>query len=76
MRKKYYILDKIEENIALLETEKGVIKTVHISSLPENANTGDCFVFDGARYIFDEEYTKSRRKQIAEIKNRLIGNNK
>ncbi len=76
MKSEHYILDRIEENTAVFENGKGIFITVSSSVIPENSNSGDCFILKNGNYVFDEKYTKTRRQQISNIKNRLCANNK
>lgn len=76
MRNKHFILDRIEENTAFLESDKGSFIAVNLSVIPKDSNSGDCFIFENGNYVLDEKYTKARREQISDIKNRLCGNNK
>ncbi len=68
---KTYILDRFEENFAVLEAEDGTTVDIPTERI-KNAEEGDVVIFDGERYIADKVRTKKRRAVIAEKMRRLF----
>ena len=65
------ILDRIEEETAVIESDSGMIE-VSIQMLGENICEGDVLIQDGERYIKDDAATAERKQKIAELyRNRL-----
>lgn len=68
-----WILDRFEEDYAILEGEETVI-SLPKKALPEGARPGDCFrPAESGGYIFDREATAARRERIAALKHKLCG---
>lgn len=65
------IIDRFEENKAVLETD-GRFITVDKSSLPAEAREGDVLSFDGAVYAIDEKARNKREKRIRSLVNDLF----
>ncbi len=67
-----YAIDKIEENIAILEDintkEK---KEINIANLPKDIKEGSILVFKDNKYILDKKEEEKRRKIILEKFNKL-----
>lgn len=59
------IIDRIDESIAVLETDEENI-IVECSSLPDNSKEGDVLRFENGCYIIDKEETERRRTIIRE----------
>lgn len=66
------IIDRFEGDIAVLETDGGMIE-LNRFYLPENAAEGDVLVHDGGEWYIDRETTENRRNQIREKLRRLMG---
>ncbi len=66
-----YILDRIESNIAILETEKGEFINISSSLLPDNTNEGDVVLFDNGEYTILSDETNKRKKRIKNLRNSL-----
>ena len=62
-----YIIDRFEEEYAVLEREDGKILNILKSSLPD-AKKGDVIIFENSIYTVDKEETERRKKIIAEKK--------
>ncbi len=66
MKKKFFAIDRFEENFAVLEDEDESHINVLRSKLPIGVNEGDVmFLLDG-HYFFDKEETERRRNYIIE----------
>lgn len=65
-------LDRIEDDKAVLESPEGEMIFFSPKILPENAKSGDCFVFEDGKFLFAEETTKSRRKKISKLLESII----
>lgn len=67
-----YAVDKIENNIALLENistrEK---KEVATSLLPSSINEGSILIYQDGKYIIDNNTEKERRNKLLDKFNRL-----
>lgn len=62
---KKYIVDRIEENIVVLEDEKtGEMLEVSKSDIKVDINTGDLLKFENDSYTVDTEGTLKRKKRI------------
>lgn len=66
-----YIVDRIEENLVILQNKTGENKEIPISELPE-ANEGDVVAFENGKFTFDKEETDMRKKIIAEKLSKLF----
>ncbi len=65
------IIDRFEEDKAVLETDAGFI-TVDRNVLPIEAREGDVLVFDGTGYFIDEKKRNNREKHIRSLVNDLF----
>ena len=68
-----YIVDRFEENFAVLEKEAGGTVDVPVSELPP-LSEGDVVFFENGTYHKDSEETEKRKKMIAEKMRKLFGN--
>lgn len=66
-----YILDRIEADVAILETEKGEFLNISSSLLPDNTNEGDVILFDNGEYTILSDETDKRKKRIKNLRNSL-----
>lgn len=66
-----YILDRIEADVAILETEKGEFLNISSSLLPDNTNEGDIILFDNGEYTILSDETDKRKKRIKNLRNSL-----
>ena len=67
-----YILDRFEENFAVLEKKSGGTIDVNID-LIENAKEGDVIVEKDGKYFVDEKATLERKALMEEKRKRLFG---
>lgn len=70
-----YILDRIEEDTAVLEGPDGKMFCVFASLLPQNSKDGDCFCVKEEKFIFLDEETKKRRKAMSSLLSGIISKN-
>ena len=63
---RYFTVDRIEENTAILYDENENKTDISISNLPKNIKEGDILRFDCENdiYIIDEEKTKEAKSSI------------
>ena len=59
-----YIVDRLIEGIAVLESETGERRTVEAAILPENVKEGDCLTEADGIFSLDAERTSARRKKL------------
>lgn len=60
-----YAVEKIEENIVLLESiEDKTKKEVLITELPKNIHEGSILIYENEEYTKDEELEQQRRTTI------------
>ena len=71
-----YIVDKIENDIAVLENKdtKEIIN-VNISCLPSLIKEGSILKYDGSKYYIDNELERKRRQDLLERFKRLKNKN-
>ena len=67
-----YIIDRFEEDKAVLECESGESMVIERALLPENAVEGDISLFDGEKYIIDKKATAARRGKMREKMEQLF----
>ena len=67
-----YAVDKIENDIVLLENIKdGIKKEVNKKDLPNGVKETDILSYNGNAYVFDNDEKEKRLKRIKEKMNRL-----
>ena len=65
------IIDRFENNIAVLETDGGTIE-IERSQLPENAREGDVITETDGVWTIDVTATEKRRSDMRELMKRLM----
>ena len=71
-----YIVDKIENDIAVLENkDTREIINVNISCLPSLIKEGSILKYDGSKYYIDNELERKRRQDLLERFKRLKNKN-
>ena len=68
-----YTVDRIENNIAMLEDDMLMLLPVPASLLPDGAKEGSILEFDGSNYVLCEDEEAERRKKLFDLQNRLLG---
>ncbi len=72
-----YAIDRIEENIAILEDINTKEKIeINVEELPKEIKEGNILLFKDNKYIIDEDEEEKRRKIILEKFNKLKRNSK
>ncbi len=67
-----YIVDRIEDNIAVLENkETNEIINIDISLLPTNLKEGNVLRYENNTYILDNDEEEKRRQLLLEKFNKL-----
>ncbi len=67
-----YILDRFEDNLAVLISKEGDEKIIKREVLGDYKE-GDAFCLsDDGSFIFDEDFTKSRKESMKSRFNRLV----
>ena len=70
-----YALDRIEENIAILENiQTGEKRKISIFKLPKNLHEGIILKKENNTYIIDNQEEEKRRKEIEDKFKKLRGN--
>ena len=65
------IIDRFENNKAILETDGGMIE-IERSQLPENAREGDVIIENNGVWSVDVPETEKRRSDMRELMKRLM----
>lgn len=68
-----YIVEAIEEGIAILVNDKKQKLQVKLSELPDEVKEGVVLILDCDRFIISEDETIRRRKLMFEKQKRLFG---
>lgn len=66
-----FIIERFEDEKAVLEDENGEHSVIIRESLPHNAKEGDCLIFKNGVYSVDSMLTKKRREEIIRLQNSL-----
>ena len=69
-----YILDRFEENFAVLEKREGGTIDVD-ASLLKNAKAGDVIVVNDGKYFVDEKATEERKALMEQKRKKLFERN-
>ncbi len=67
----YFSVDRITDNIAVLENEDNSHIEVSLATLPHGTKEGIVLFFNGSEYVIDTKKATERKMRIAE-KQRLI----
>ncbi len=71
-----YVIDRIEDRVAVLQDDKGHSFDVDMSVLPSDATAGDVLQMIDGRYEHDRDETKARRDRIYRLEQLLRGKRK
>ena len=69
------IVDRITENIAVLEKEDLTHVEVEMSALPQGTKEGSVLRYEDGRYLLDPVFEEERRKQVL-AKHKLVFTNR
>jgi hypothetical protein len=67
-----YIIDRIEQELAICEEESGAMVKLPLKELPKGSREGDVLFKRNGTFQFDGEETNRRRQKMREKLNRLI----
>ena len=59
-----YIIDRLEEGIAVCENELKKLISIHKDLLPDGLKEGDVLEEQEGRFLRDEQGTEARRKEM------------
>lgn len=59
-----YIVDRLEEDLAICETDSKKTVSLPLSQLPAGIREGDILLEESGRFFSDPEQTKARRSQM------------
>lgn len=68
----YYVVDRIEGNIAVLYDENKEKSDILLKELNQNVKEGDWLIFDNDEYQIDEEMTNKMRKRNSDLLKKLM----
>ncbi len=71
-----YTVERIEDNIAVLEDEQGSFVEISASLLPENTKSGNILLFENERYSLINAVDEERQKRILDKYQKLFNKNK
>ena len=63
----FYIVDRIEENIIVLQDDNGHIINLNKNNVDEKVKEGDCLKKENNRFFLDVEETKKRKMRIDKL---------
>ena len=63
----FYIVDRIEENIIVLQDENGHMINLNKNNVDEKDKEGDCLKKENNRFFLDIEETKKRKIRIDKL---------
>lgn len=72
----HYSIDRFEDDLAVLQDDKGNNIDVECSLLPSDVRQGDVLIYDDGKWKHDSEETVSRRDRIRQLQERLLKKNK
>lgn len=64
---KIYIVDRLEGNIVVCETEDGKMSNISLEAVNGNPKEGDVLVLNNSKYQIDIEITLKRKKEIEDL---------
>lgn len=69
---KKFVVDRIEENVAVLECENGEFANFDLKALPKNIKEGDVLNFENGSCFLDKDETERRNQKIRNLMNSLF----
>jgi hypothetical protein len=70
---KRYIVDRIEENIAVCENEDMTFSEINVSLLPRGVKDGDCIIEENGVYTIDVSETEKRKAEVDKLLDDIFG---
>ena len=71
-----FIVDRIEEKLAVLEKDDMSHIEVPLTCLPDKVKEGNVLFYDGVSYCFDYESEYEKRQRIAEKQKSIFNKHK
>lgn len=71
---KKYIVDRIEEGIAVLEKEDMSHIEIPLSDFGIKVSEGNVLIFENGEFTLDEHYEKERRRRLFEKQKNIFKN--
>lgn len=71
-----YIVDSIEEGIALLERDDMTFLEIGVGELPEGTKQHDCLICEDGIWSVDRERTESRKRMLEQKTKSLFRKNR
>lgn len=68
-----YIIDRIEDGIAVIESKSGEVIELPKNALPKSAREGQCLIKEGDGYIIDKAATEKRRAEMRSRLDKILG---
>ena len=56
-------VDRLENGIAVLEGKEN-LKEIPLTAMPQNVGEGDIVVWDGKKFVVDEEETINKKREL------------
>lgn len=67
-----YIIDRIEDGVATIETPNGEMINIPTVSLPENSKAGDCLIFEENSFKLSQSETELRKNRVKSLLDGLV----
>lgn len=67
-----YIIDRFEENIAVLEDQNGNMKNIERKNLPAEAREGDVLIRENGEFRIDQKERQLREERIQDKFDKLF----
>lgn len=67
-----YVIDRLEQDIAVCEREDGCMEPIPLYRLYEGAKEGDHFSWDGTAALFLPQETQAARERNIKLQNRTF----
>ena len=72
---KFYCIDRIEGEYAVIEKPNGKMMNIKLENLPEQIKEGDCLKKVNDKWIIDEQEKNKRLSRIQNLLNRMKNKN-
>jgi hydrogenase maturation factor len=66
------VIDRFEEEVAIIEINGGMTREVSIASLPDDAKIGDAIIIEDGEIRLDSSETDKRKKEIQHLMDELF----
>lgn len=70
----FYAIDRIEDQIVVLESPDGSMVALSLSELPDGVAEGDLLLKTEAGFVLDVAATQQRRKELFDLQKSLFDN--